>query len=225
MSNNRIIGLFGARQTDICLFLATLFQNLGLKVLVVDNSYEMLMSYCIPGARNTSEYVKHKGISVKIHLEPEKWSECEQEIIIVDMGIWPSDEAMDLCNEIYLVSDLSIAMVEKYKSLISRVEIPVSVVFRNICDEAISPSNLMHMFSNDNPFIYEYHILRPNEDDIINQIIMQYHGFYRFLYISDDMQKLLLDIARSNCIVSEARLQKALKKAQRGGVYENTVSQ
>lgn len=225
MNNKRIIGLFGARQTDICLFLAALFQNLGLSVLVIDNSYEMLMAYCIPGAKNTSEYVEHKGISVKIHLEPEKWMKAVQDIVIVDMGSWPSDEAMYQCDEIYLVYDISIAMMDKYKNLISRVELPVSLIFRNICEDAISPANLMHMFSNDNPFIYEYHILRPNEDDMINQTMMQFHGFYRFIYISDDMQRLLLAIARSNCIVGESRLLKALKNAQRGGVYENTLPQ
>lgn len=224
MNNKRIIGLFGARQTDICLFLAALFQNLGFRVLVVDNSYDMLMAYCIPGAKNTSEYVKHKGIFFKHQLEPEKWVDERYEIVIVDMGSWPSDEALCQCDEVYLVYDLCISMMDKYKNLINRVEIPVSLVFRNICEEAVSPSNLMHMFSNDNPFIYEYHSLRPHEDDIINQIIMQYHGFYRFQYISDDMQKLLLAIARSNCIVGENRLHKALKNAQRGGVYEGTVS-
>ena len=48
LSEKKIIGLFGACQTDICIYVASILQNMGCRVCVVDNSYEQAMHYCIP---------------------------------------------------------------------------------------------------------------------------------------------------------------------------------
>ena len=48
MSEKKIIGLFGVGQTDICIYVASILQNMGYRVCVVDNSYEQAMYYCIP---------------------------------------------------------------------------------------------------------------------------------------------------------------------------------
>lgn len=216
MSNKRIIGIFGAGQTDICLYLGAIFANLKITVLVVDNSYDQLIKYCVHG-KKTNGRIFSRGVEYAFMLDSSNWREEAAEIIIVDMGAWPSDDALYVCDEIYLVLDLSVAKIVRYKALIKRMELPISVILKGVCEEAVRSNNIAHLISDNNPFIYEEHKLPLNEDDHIEWLLMQYHGFERFRYISNEMEKLLSDIVRHNCKVSSAGLVKNIRLAKKGG--------
>ncbi len=216
MNNKRIIGLFGTGQTDICLYLGALFANLKITVLVIDNSYDQLIKYCVHGRKENGKIYK-SGVEYAFMMDCIYWKEQPTEIIIVDMGEWPSDDALCICDEIYLISDLNVAKLIKYRELIRRLELPVSVILRDVCDEAVRSNNILHLLSQNNPFIYEEHRLPMGEDDRIEWLLMQYHGFERFIYISNEMEKLLMDIVRHNCQVSASGLTRVMKLAKKGG--------
>ena len=48
MSKQKIIGIFGCEQTDLCIYLASILENMKNSVLVIDNSFEQKMRFCIP---------------------------------------------------------------------------------------------------------------------------------------------------------------------------------
>lgn len=48
MSKQKIIGIFGCEQTDLCIYLANILENMKNSVLVIDNSFEQKMRFCIP---------------------------------------------------------------------------------------------------------------------------------------------------------------------------------
>lgn len=216
VDNKRIIGFYGAGQTDICLYLGAIFANLKITVLVVDNSYDQLIKYIIHGKKENGR-IKKQGVEYAFMLQQSDLRSESAQIIIVDLGNWPSDDAVYVCDEVYMVTDLNVSKIARYRELIRRLEMPVSVVLRDVCEEAVRSSNILHLLSENNPFIYEEHKLPLNEDDRIEWLLMQYHGFERFKYISGEMEELLSDIVRHNCQVSSQGLAKVIKLAKKGG--------
>lgn len=45
MSKQKIIGIFGCEQTDLCIYLASILENMKNSVLVIDNSFEQKMRF------------------------------------------------------------------------------------------------------------------------------------------------------------------------------------
>ena len=68
MSENKIIGLFGVCQTDICIYVASILQNAGCRVCVVDNSFEQAMHFCIPHPAEKLLTITYKKIDYEVGL-------------------------------------------------------------------------------------------------------------------------------------------------------------
>ena len=97
MSEKKIIGLFGIGQTDICLYVASILQNIGCRVCVVDNSYEQAMHYCIPHPAEKLHTVTYRKIDYERLVPPDCWADKEYDYLLVDLGVWPMEDALRIC--------------------------------------------------------------------------------------------------------------------------------
>ena len=60
MSKQKIIGIFGCEQTDLCIYLASILENMKNSVLVIDNSFEQKMRFCIPRPNEKMNMITYK---------------------------------------------------------------------------------------------------------------------------------------------------------------------
>ena len=58
MSEQKIIGIFGCEQTDLCIYLASILENMRNRVLVIDNSFDHKKSFRDAKLTFTEEQVK-----------------------------------------------------------------------------------------------------------------------------------------------------------------------
>ena len=62
MSKQKIIGIFGCEQTDLCIYLASILDNMKNSVLVIDNSFEQKMRFCIPRPNEKMNMITYKNV-------------------------------------------------------------------------------------------------------------------------------------------------------------------
>ena len=62
MSKQKIIGIFGCEQTDLCIYLASILENMKNSVLVIDNSFEQKMRFCIPRPNEKMNMITYKNV-------------------------------------------------------------------------------------------------------------------------------------------------------------------
>ena len=216
MSEKKIIGLFGACQTDICIYVASILQNMGHRVCVVDNSYEQAMHYCIPSPAEELLTITYKKMDYEWLVPPERWLEKACDYLLVDLGVWPSDEALRVCQEIYLVMDCAVAQVSRYRDLMKRAALPMNVILRDVCPEAVSARRVFAMLQEENCFVVDSYVLPLCEEDISCRLAMQYQGYHSFGRISMPFEKMLVAICRALSCCESSVIWRSFKRARKG---------
>ncbi len=216
MSEMKIIGLFGCGQTDICLYVASILQNMGRRVCVADNSYEQAMSYCIPRPEEKLLTVTYRKIDYETMVSPESWGQKDYDFLIVDLGIWPMEEALRLCQEIYLVMDSSIVFLERYRELMKRVALPMNVILRDVCPESVSGKRIISMLTEENCFLVDSYVLPLAEEDIALRQGMQYRGYRNFMQLSLPFERLLVRMCRQLVGCEIAAIWRSFRHARKG---------
>lgn len=216
MSEKKIIGLFGVCQTDICIYLASILQNMGHRVCVVDNSYEQAMHYCIPRPAEHLLTITYKNIDYERLVPEGDWQEKEYDYLLVDLGVWPPEEALRACGEIFLVMDCAIAQMYRYRELMRHRALPMNVILRDVCPEAVSGRKVLAMLQEENCFVVDSYILPWNEEDTACRFCMQYQGYQSFSGLSAPFEKMLVKICRELEGCEEALIWRSFKRARKG---------
>ena len=216
MSEKKIIGLFGVGQTDICIYVASILQNMGYRVCVVDNSYEQAMHYCIPHPAEKLLTITYKKIDYERLIPADSWQEKDYDYLIVDLGVWPSEEALRACTEIFLVMDCAVAQIYRYRELMKRAALPMSVILRDVCAEAVSARRVFGMLQEENCFVVDSYVLPLSEEDIACRFYMQYQGYQSFSHLSVPFEKMLVKICRELCGCEDSIDSRSFKQARKG---------
>lgn len=216
MSEKKIIGLFGVGQTDICIYVASILQNMGYRVCVVDNSYEQAMRYCIPHPAEKLLTITYKNIDYERLVPTECWQEKDYDYLIVDLGVWPSEEALRACKERFLVMDCAVAQLFRYRDLMKRTALPMNVILRDVCPEGVSAKRVFGILQEENCFVVDSYVLPLNEEDVACRFYMQYQGYRSFSHLSMPFEKMLVNICRALSEREEALIWRSFKRARKG---------
>ena len=114
MTKSKIIGIFGCEQTDICIYLASILENMKLHVLVMDYSFEQKMQFCIPSPEKNLKVVTHKNVDYMLHCDGKEWPQQEYDFMIINLGSWPQEEAFSQCDELIGVMNCEFAQIVNY---------------------------------------------------------------------------------------------------------------
>ena len=216
MSEKKIIGMFGVCQTDICIYVASILQNMGYRVCVVDNSYEQAMHYCIPHPVEKLLTITYKKIDYERLVPTDCWLEKDYDYLIVDLGVWPSEEALRACGEIFLVMDCAIAQIFRYRELMKRAALPMNVILRDVCTEAVSARRVFAMLQEENCFVVDSYVLPLSEEDTACRFCMQYQGYQSFAHLSVPFEKMLVKICRELAECEDSLIWRSFKRARKG---------
>lgn len=216
MSEKKIIGLFGIGQTDICIYVASILQNMGHRVCVVDNSYEQAMHYCIPHPSEKLLTITYKNIDYERLIPVDRWQEKDYDYLLVDLGVWPAEEALHACSEIFLVMDCAIAQIVRYRELMKRIGLPMNVILRDVCPEAVSARRIFTMLQEENCFVIDSYVLPLCEEDVAGRFCMQYQGYRSFSHLSMPFEKMLVKICRTLAECETSVIWRSFKRARRG---------
>ena len=216
MSEKKILGLFGVCQTDICIYVASILQNAGYRVCVVDNSYEQAMHFCIPHPAEKLPTITYKKIDYECLVPTERWLEKDYDYLIVDLGVWPSEEALHACNEIFLVMDCAVAQIFRYRDLMKRVALPMNVILRDVCAEAVSSKRIFSILQEENCFVVDSYVLPFHEDDMACRVCMQYQGYQSFSHLSLPFEKMLMKICVSLTTCEDSQILRSFRRARKG---------
>ena len=120
--SKRIIGIFGCEQTDLCIYLASILENMKKRVLVVDNSFEQKLQLCIPKPEKELNIVTYKNVDYTWQATEAMWRNQEYDFVIIDFGGWPEESELILCHELICVLKCEYYYIMKYREMSTPIE-------------------------------------------------------------------------------------------------------
>lgn len=216
MHEKKIIGLLGVRKYDFCIYLAGVLNNLGLRVLVIDNSTEQEIRYCIPNPDGSISPVTYKNIDYKFGTLPVEEEYEKYDFVLIDMGDSLNPENICLCEELILVTDAYRRNIEKYKEALHSVCCPATVIIRNVCRYKATGRQLYGMLAEESCRVVGRHFVHQDSEDEEYAVMAQYEPYGDFMNISWEFQKALAGTAAGITGKGIGEIMKALKSARKG---------
>ncbi|MDM8535097.1 hypothetical protein QUF55_10410, partial [Clostridiaceae bacterium HSG29] len=113
------LGFFGSQKVEILMYLARIYMNLNLKVLVIDASLEQNLKFSVPNNLNLNE-IEYRGVKYFIErdsinmIKSDDYSEFDY--ILIDFGFnYSLVSELVICNQIFLITDFNKFNVYKAK--------------------------------------------------------------------------------------------------------------
>lgn len=219
MNRAKVIGIFGWEQTDICIYLASILENMRYHVLVIDNSTEQKMDCCIPKPAKELNIVTYKDVDYQWKIPKEKWAVDAYDFVIADLGEAPGVAEFEKCDEIFLVTGCGYGCIKKYRNLMLEVKRPMAVIIRNYHREMMLEKQIIGQLEEENCFVMEHYILPYDAWDESGRILMQYRGYENCACLSKEFEKLLFHLG---CMLGERDYHTVLAgihRAKRGECY------
>ena len=216
MNKQKVIGIYGCEQTDICIYLGSILENMRCRVLIIDNSFEQKMRFCIPRPDEAMNTVTYKNVDYQTQIGSILWKNGEYDYTIVNLGRWPDEENLSWCNELVCVITCEKYELEKYKELVAGTKVPTSLLFRNFCRSYMSMKGFRQFYPDDNCFIQERLFLPFSEEDECSRLMMQYDGYRNFLNLSKEFEKALIHLCRTITEREFRDITQGLRRAKKG---------
>lgn len=219
MKQPKVIGIFGWEQTDLCIYLASILENMRYHVLVIDNSTDQKMDCCIPRPEAELNIVNYKGVDYRFLVPYEEWTAQEYDFVIVDMGGKPRVEELSVCEEIFLVTGCDYVCIRKYRELMLQMKKPMAVIIRNYQREMMMEKQIVKQLEEENCFVMEHYFLPSDPWDESRRIAMQYQGYRDCRDLSREFEKLLFHLG---CMLAQQGYRAVLagiSRAKKGECY------
>lgn len=219
MDKVKIIGIFGQEQTDLCIYLASILENMKYHVLVIDNSNEQKMNCCIPKPNAQLHITTYKGIDYQNKTAYVDIQKSNYDFILVDLGKEPFAEELSQCEELILVVGCEYPAIQTYNAFMKKAKIPMTVVLRNYQKETMLKKRLKKQLEEENCFLMELHLLPFDAWDESKRIMMQYEGYQDCNGLSKEYEKLLLHLTTVFTNQGYYAARRGLIRAKKGVCY------
>lgn len=219
MSEQKIIGIFGCEQTDLCIYLASILENMRNRVLVIDNSFEQKMRFCIPRPNENMNIVTYKNVDYTTLCERSLWNKEGYDFTIVDLGNWPDEKSMSDCDELICALNCEKCEIEKYRELLLHLEHPVSILFRDFCKNYMSTEKIKKILEEENCFVLDQMFLPFSEADECCRLLMQFEGYRNFANLSREFEKVLFHLCRNISGQDYKEVLMGVRRAKRGECF------
>lgn len=211
-----LIGIFGWEQTDICIYLASILENMGYHILVIDNSKDLRMDCCIPRPEQELHTITYKNVDYRRQIPYQLWKDADYDLVIVDIGEEISQEEAWCCDELFLVTNCDRRKIQAARNLMLQIKRPMSVVIRNWCKEILTSQRIFSELREENCFVMDCFWLPFYTGDESRRILMQYEGYENFCHISKEFERMLFQISSSIVEESYSCIFQGLRRAKKG---------
>jgi len=220
------LGFFGSQKVEILMYLARIYKNLDMKVLVIDASIDQNLKYSIPDNLNLNE-IEYRGVKYFIErdsinmIKSDDYSEFDY--ILIDFGFNYSlvNELM-ICDQIFLITDFNKYNVYKAKKFIEEImneynEFKLIRIFKDYIAGEIKKKYIDHLLFNGNEKNiidkYEFPLF---EKEIQNKYSSQYKDIFKMNKISKELNLFFKDILDETTEKKEKEINNAFKLARKG---------
>lgn len=215
----KIIGFFGYGQSDLCIYLANILENMKYRVLVIDNSKEQKIKLCIPRPKEILHTITYQNVDYAFLRSSDEWKDYVYDYVLIDMGEEPEIEALTLSDFLVCVANCERAVIEKYQQAVAQIRKPVNIIFRNYCKNYMDQSRLRILLGSGNDFVVNYLFFPVSEVDECNRTLMQYQGYQGFSKVSKELERGLFFLCRFFSEKDYAEVLNGVCRAKRGECY------
>jgi len=220
------LGFFGSQKVEILLYLARIYKNLNLKVLVVDASLEQNLKFSVPNSLNLNEieyrdikyYIERDSINM---IKSDDYSDFDY--VLMDFGFnYSLVSELATCNQIFLITDFNKFNVYRIKKFVEKIienndELKLVRIFIDYISGSIKKKYIDHLIFSGNEDIiidkYEFPLL---EKEIQNKYSSQYMDIFKINKISKELASFLKDIIFETTQKKEKEIDNAFKLARKG---------
>lgn len=211
------IGFLGIDSYDIIHYLSRILCKMEKKVLLVDCSNTHGLTNSVPGPDELDKttVIHYRNVDFTASYKKEQLEQYD--VIFFDFTDNVTHHLIDLCEDLYLVTDQQRHNISKVKQIYddTTTEQYVTVIIRNVVKCKIGMKYLLNLIGFDASDEH-YYVL---DADVIDQELMllcQYDNVFSFKKISNGFKKMLISILVENMKLEEKEVKLALKKAEKG---------
>lgn len=214
--STRLIGFVGVDKYDIIHYLANILTVLNKSVLVVDSSLYGSITYTMPSIyRQEHGIFNYRNFDVVLHPDLSMIDFTPYDFVLVDFGFDVHNGDIMRMHEVYMVTDMQMHNVLRFKELelwpyqerflvvrdIVRLRSIDNYIIEEFLDKSVGPDNT-----------FAVHL---DESDKIKMLDCMYNTTYKFKELSESMRSLLYGIVSP--YFKEKEFYKAFKVAAKGG--------
>lgn len=212
----RLMGFVGVDKYDIIHYLASTLTVLNKRVLVVDSSMHGSITCTMPSIYRCERGIfNYRDFDVVLHPDFSMIDFNQYDFVLVDFGFDIKNRDMVRMHEVYMVTDMQMQNVLRFKELelwpyqerflvvrdIVRLRSVDNYIIEEFLDKSVGP---------DNTFAVQL-----DETDKIRMLDCMYNADYKFKDLSEPMRSLLYGIMSP--YFKEKEFYKAFKTAAKGG--------
>lgn len=220
----KALGFTGFCKSDIIIYFSWILRLLGEKVAIIDQSNQEELCYSIPTGVFTQDIIDYRGVDVFLNCKNKPIASLQLEgctVALIDFGA--NCKALECNNELkalFIVTDLNRHHTVQLSSCLSYISNrPDSIrIIRDMVNTKITPryiDSLLQSSQYTNIIAkYEFNF---NEKEYECRLKSQYDDIFKFTKIPLDFKNMLIDCIIELFEKDKKSVQKALKKAQKGG--------
>lgn len=209
--------ILGTEYIDIVLYLARIMIALGKQVVIIDNSMEKNLAYCIPSVEGALDKIEYRGISI---MRNQDWNvcvdSCDIAIYIYADTIQP--KALQQANQVIVITDQHLYHLAKLRPLLYGLNGKVHLLIKNYVAGKVDKDSMLNTLGLTMDQIDSFTLLPLDQINTATSFMAEYNYRFRFDQLSKEYRHILLELIEQlyQEKIEEKALVKAMKRAERG---------
>lgn len=213
--SNKIIGFVGIEKYEIIHYLSRILIHLNQKILLADQSEERALACSIPVPfSDTGEIIDYNGVDVSLGLKAEELRCMDYNYILVDFGFYVQHPMLNICDEVYLVSDLQLHNIRSLSAMQLEKHQHRFLILKTFLGNKVNPCYIFEEMRNLMIREENSYALPMEERDYENCLNCQYENQISMKKLSRYVKQLLYEILLPD--FSKNQLDRAFRLAERG---------
>lgn len=214
MANSKIYGFFGAPSCDMIIYLAGILNNLGKRVIIVDESETHKVMSCFIRNDEKTNFYQHKDIDYTSDNNLSINNIQGYDYIFLYKEAYSKDSFN--CNEYFVITDYKIDNLKQANEIVNKLEGKVNFILRDYCNEKLNIQYVLKEFIHFEESLQSINVIELDYYDYSYRILMEHEAYQGFFHISRDLKKCLKEIISRMTNSSEKIISKAYHRAERG---------
>lgn len=221
MKNKKIYGFFGTPSYDLIIYLASILNNLGAHVLVIDYSQKQDVMSCYVEPDDRIEFFQYKDVDYASNLKLSSIESLEYQYIFVYQDE-PVRERIPY-DGLFVISDLGKSSLKRAGDFIREYDGKVQFIIRDFCSDKLNKQYILREYLEVDINILDYNIIELDYYDYSYRIAMTHEYYQGFRHISKKYKWCLLRMVEWMASPSGKSLYRAYRWAERGKCIGSSV--
>lgn len=219
-----LLGFAGFCKTDILLYMARVLTCLNERVAIVDQSGNKELLFSVPSGLYTDDRLDYRGVDIFLNcgnVDPQQLPLADYSVVLLDYGVnRKAFETLPQVKALFIVTDMQRHHAVPLSQVLGALPVSPDTVriLRDVVPGKIRPRYIDSLLqAGQYTNLLARYELPFDETEYAQRLISQYDDTFQFHRISEGFKTMLKECLTELMGFDRKAVEKAFRKAQRGG--------